>query len=94
MDEDQQIRDAFFAFFWTMEIIPAQPQPVLWGSFLNFYRPFWGQEGFENDPEPYGSLLFSDELIPSHMDPFQAKQSGFVGNIFFGFTGFWVLDFS
>ena len=22
-----------------------------------FHNPFWGQEGFENDPEPYGSIL-------------------------------------
>ena len=42
-------------------IIPARPQLVLrfvWGHFLILYGPFWGQEGFKNDPEPYGSVLF------------------------------------
>ena len=24
---------------------------------FQFYSPFGGQEGFENDPEPYGSVL-------------------------------------
>ena len=25
---------------------------IFLGMFLDFYTPFWGQEGFENDPEP------------------------------------------
>ena len=25
---------------------------TFFGFFLDLYSPFWGQEGFENDPEP------------------------------------------
>ena len=35
-------------------IIPARPQPGFVLSFLDFYEPFLGQEGFRNDPESSG----------------------------------------
>ena len=37
---------------WKPFIIPV----LVLGSFLDSYNPFGGQEGFENDPEPKGSV--------------------------------------
>ena len=31
------------------------PTRIFW-TFFDFYGPFLGQEGFKNDPEPYGSV--------------------------------------
>ena len=39
---------------WKPFIIPV----LVLGSFLDSYNPFGGQEGFENDPEPKGSVQF------------------------------------
>ena len=44
---------------------------------LIFYIPFGGQEGFGNDPEPYGFILFYSELTSSYMDRFRSKSSMF-----------------
>ena len=36
-----------------------------------FYDPFWGQEGFGNDPDLYGFVLSQYEPISNHiLDPF------------------------
>ena len=54
------------------------------------------RERFENDGERYDSTLSSSELIPSRVDPFQAKTSWLLwywSKIMFGLSGFWLLTY-
>ena len=40
---------------------------LFFADVLSFHGPFWGQEGFQNDPEPHGSVEpygpISDQIL-------------------------------
>ena len=41
----------------------------VFGHFFDFIVLFLGPEGFKDDAEPFGFVLFQQELIWSHMEP-------------------------
>ena len=54
-------------------------QDVLFlGNFFSSQEGLGGLEGFKNDPEPYGSVLSSYELISNHMDPVRSNSMIFI----------------
>ena len=60
-----------------MHLILANSPFFYFVGFWCLHCPFWDQERFGNDPEPYGSVLFQYEPIPNHMDPFQSQFHDF-----------------
>ena len=63
---------------WAGPVGRARPARWAWPGLWAVHK---GQEGLENDPEPYGFVLSQYEPIWNHMDPFQNKLYDFHQNM-------------